>query len=468
MRSYTFVLVLVFSGGVVSSGLCGEALPGLDIMSVQAAGQTPSYGQAPSYNVPVVQSQASSWAPAQSNSPLPRRSDGSILVQVMPRDTLKGIAQRVYGDPNLWPLIYLANPQLTQGGQSNGALTLVVPPPPSSRVFQHQGRLYVRMMPGDTYRSLARSIYGSEDMWMKIYMANRNLNPQQQQRMLTRYASQASAQYVPNPNQPASPPMSWPNFPSNVRATPVPQGYRSSPQAQQYMSQPQQYQQQQQASSGRLQGTGNPLASLNLRGPQDIGPREADIILRTTGFLSKRNPTMQRAIRSLMRGYYVKNHSGSLTNAVKEKLFIQYKNYRAALARWGNYANIGSKSTPQLTQQWVREAANRLTAVPAHQREALMWSLMNTESSRNHWTNHVPIVGPTGDIGFGQFLPRTAAGLGINPYDPQQNIQGIAMYLNQKIRRHGLRKGLAAYNGGDTPPSKSYAYADRILRGARM
>ncbi|MCS7191468.1 MAG: lytic transglycosylase domain-containing protein [Armatimonadetes bacterium] len=58
-------------------------------------------------------------------------------------------------------------------------------------------------------------------------------------------------------------------------------------------------------------------------------------------------------------------------------------------------------------------------------------------------------VGKKGEIGLGQLKPETAAGLGVNPYDPVQNIDGCVQYLRQQLDRFGsLELALAAYNAG--------------------
>jgi transglycosylase-like protein with SLT domain len=54
-----------------------------------------------------------------------------------------------------------------------------------------------------------------------------------------------------------------------------------------------------------------------------------------------------------------------------------------------------------------------------------------------------------GAIGFSQLMPGTAAGMGVNPYNPRANLFGGARYLaNQYGAFHNWRLALSAYNSG--------------------
>lgn len=54
-----------------------------------------------------------------------------------------------------------------------------------------------------------------------------------------------------------------------------------------------------------------------------------------------------------------------------------------------------------------------------------------------------------GALGLMQFMPATAAELGIDPLDPRSSIYGAALYLRQLYARFGTwRLALAAYNWG--------------------
>ena len=58
-------------------------------------------------------------------------------------------------------------------------------------------------------------------------------------------------------------------------------------------------------------------------------------------------------------------------------------------------------------------------------------------------------VSSAGAVGMMQFLPGTAASMGVDPYDPASAIDGTARYLRSALDRFGdLGQAIAAYNVG--------------------
>lgn len=64
-------------------------------------------------------------------------------------------------------------------------------------------------------------------------------------------------------------------------------------------------------------------------------------------------------------------------------------------------------------------------------------------------------VSRTGAIGLGQLMPNTAAVLGVNPHDMNQNLDGSARYLLMLLERFGSKElALAGYNAGPEAVTK--------------
>lgn len=212
-----------------------------------------------------------------------------------------------------------------------------------------------------------------------------------------------------------------------------------------------------------LANISNPIASLNITSPEQIDRSTAEKILKGLGIMNGKR-TFDEALSIIKWSNTYKSSGASFNAQMKEYLFKHYKSYKQALEKWGAYSEISEQATPELYESWIKEAANQLTSIEAAKRIPLMKSLMTQESGRVHWKSHVPVVSYAGAIGTGQFMYATAEGTDINPYDPQENIAGIAKYLNGLIKANGLRKGLACYNGGNKPPTDSYTkYADPII-----
>jgi len=103
----------------------------------------------------------------------------------------------------------------------------------------------------------------------------------------------------------------------------------------------------------------------------------------------------------------------------------------------------------------------------------LLAALVEVESGGNPRA-----VSPAGAIGLTQLMPSTARALGVNPYDPWENLLGGARYLRQQYERFGdWALALAAYNagpgavqkyGGIPPYRETQEYVRKVLARAGM
>lgn len=79
---------------------------------------------------------------------------------------------------------------------------------------------------------------------------------------------------------------------------------------------------------------------------------------------------------------------------------------------------------------------------------------------------------PAGAIGIAQFMPGTAAGLGVNPTHPVEALDAAARLMASYVRKYGsYRNALIAYNAGPGAvgrsqlPSETVGYVKEILQG---
>jgi len=73
-------------------------------------------------------------------------------------------------------------------------------------------------------------------------------------------------------------------------------------------------------------------------------------------------------------------------------------------------------------------------------------------------------VGSSGEIGVMQLMPATAAGLGVDPSDLNQNVTGGVSLLASLYQQFGdWSDALAAYNAGPTHLAAGQSYASSIL-----
>lgn len=97
---------------------------------------------------------------------------------------------------------------------------------------------------------------------------------------------------------------------------------------------------------------------------------------------------------------------------------------------------------------WIYQAI--LYAAAVNNIDPLLYTaLIEQESGFN-----LNAVSPMGAVGLAQLMPETAASIGINPYNPLENVIGGAMHLRTLLNSfddggaYGITNALAAYNAG--------------------
>jgi soluble lytic murein transglycosylase-like protein len=116
-----------------------------------------------------------------------------------------------------------------------------------------------------------------------------------------------------------------------------------------------------------------------------------------------------------------------------------------------NYAAILRTINPDLQMHESRAYARSVLADSqrSHVDPALIVALVSVESS---WRPGA--VSASGARGLAQLMPTTARNLGVDPWDPAQNLRGATAYLRSLINRFAgrgvdtLRYAIGAYNAG--------------------
>lgn len=110
-----------------------------------------------------------------------------------------------------------------------------------------------------------------------------------------------------------------------------------------------------------------------------------------------------------------------------------------------NVPHMPPASTPDFVQgtpDWIKpiiQAAADKFGIPT----AILSGLIKQESGFRDVTS------PVGAVGYAQFMPKTAEGMGINPHDPVSAINGAAQYLSNAFKKFGkMDLAVASYNAG--------------------
>ena len=117
----------------------------------------------------------------------------------------------------------------------------------------------------------------------------------------------------------------------------------------------------------------------------------------------------------------------------------------------------------------------RIRARVIAEQHGIPWNIFNAQiNAESGWDPEAR--SPAGAIGLGQLMPGTARGLGVDPTDPEQNLEGAARYLQQQYQRFGKWDlALAAYNagpgavakyGGVPPYAETQNYVKKIMGSA--
>lgn len=120
------------------------------------------------------------------------------------------------------------------------------------------------------------------------------------------------------------------------------------------------------------------------------------------------------------------------TDAAAEESAVQYHTH--------SVTQVGETAGPSQWQARVAELAAKYDISPTLL-EAVVWQ-------ESRWNTGA--VSPVGARGLAQLMPGTARQMGVDPHDPNANLEGGARYLRLQLDAFGgdIEKALAAYNAG--------------------
>lgn len=158
---------------------------------------------------------------------------------------------------------------------------------------------------------------------------------------------------------------------------------------------------------------------------------------------------VKEAVDNLLRtqGFSPEDYFKTKTGAkLKSKYESLYRKADFEAESTGDTSQMTPEQLDQLMKSMGLQSGVQNTVTEVAKREGvpvnIFSALVKAESGGNQNAKS-----PAGAIGLAQLMPNTAKGLGVDPYDPVQNLTGGARYLKQQYDRFGdWGLALAAYN----------------------
>ena len=161
--------------------------------------------------------------------------------------------------------------------------------------------------------------------------------------------------------------------------------------------------------------------------------------------------------------------------AIIVALSVMFPAYEAEAADYYTVIanNVASYNGNAAEVEWITKAI--LYACSVYQVDPfLVTAVMQTESSYN-----LGAISPVGAIGLMQLMPETAEMVGVDPYNPLENVIGGTSYLCTQLNNfsgwgeYGVTYAVAAYNaggnavreyGGVPPYPETINYVNEVAR----
>ena len=203
-------------------------------------------------------------------------------------------------------------------------------------------------------------------------------------------------------------------------------------------------------------------AILNVEWPDDKLEERDSKLEQINAEMAKQTRALQLAAESISSLKELKGivEQGFIRdNATRSEAdIVNSKTATAIQQELTKFAQENGWDDPKGTIQQVMESA-RNNGVDARQLVAQIQQ--ESHGQRNAQSS-------AGAVGLGQLMPSTAAGMGIDPYDWRQNIEGTARYIAQMMQTFNgnVEQAVAAYNAGPNGNfnnSETQAYVRKVM-----